>query len=188
MSASTCYIALLRAINVGGSKVVAMAQLVRMAEELGMKEVTSLLQSGNLMLVTEGTTPAALERRLEQAAQQRLGLSITFIVRKDTEVRSIIADNPFPDIAKADPSHLVVVFLKEAPPLARVKALQASITGPEQIRAEGRQLYVTYPAGIGRSRLTNAVIEGTLGTSGTARNWNTIHKLFLSACSRTAAS
>ena len=69
------------------------------------------------------------------------------------------------------------MFLKGAPAGKVVGALQASITGPEVVRAEGKHLYITYPAGIGRSRLTTALIERSLGTRGTGRNWNTVLKL-----------
>ena len=69
--------------------------------------------------------------------------------------------------------------LRDAPPAYRVEALQASITGPEAIRASGTHAYITYPAGIGSSRLTNAVIDKGLATRGTGRNWNTVLRLGL---------
>ena len=69
------------------------------------------------------------------------------------------------------------MFLKAAPDAKDVKVLQAAITGPEVVRADGKHAYITYPNGIGRSRLTNTLIEKKLGTRGTARNWNTVRKL-----------
>jgi uncharacterized protein (DUF1697 family) len=69
------------------------------------------------------------------------------------------------------------MFLKDLPDTGSVKAVQAAITGPEVVRAEGRQLYIVYPEGIGRSRLTGTLIETKLGGRGTARNWNTVLKL-----------
>lgn len=69
------------------------------------------------------------------------------------------------------------MLLKDAPTETAVKALQRAIEGPEIVRANGRQLYIVYPAGIGRSRLTNRLIEDKLGTRGTGRNWNTVLKL-----------
>ena len=69
------------------------------------------------------------------------------------------------------------MLLKSAPDATRVKALQAAIVGPEIVRAKGRHAYIVYPDGMGRSRLTSALIERTLGTRGTARNWNTVLKL-----------
>ena len=89
----------------------------------------------------------------------------------------MVADNPFPDEAERDPGHLVALCLKAAPKAAAVRALQAVIKGPEVVRAGSRHVYITYPAGIGRSRLTAAVIEKALGSPGTGRNWNTVLKL-----------
>ena len=171
------HIALLRAVNVGGRKAVAMAHLRALLEQLGLEDARSLLQSGNLVFRDDKRTSAELERLLESEAEKRLDLGTDFMVRSATEWKSIVARNPFPTEAKRDPGHLVVMFLKDAPAADDVKALQAAITGPEVVRADGKQLYVVYPAGIGTSRLTNAVIDKKLGTRGTGRNWNTVLKL-----------
>ena len=89
----------------------------------------------------------------------------------------MIARNPLRDEAARDPSHLLVMFLKDAVEAKDVKALQTAITGREIVRGDGKHLYIVYADGIGRSRLTNAAIEKKLGTSGTGRNWNTVLKL-----------
>jgi len=171
------HVALLRGINVGGAKKVAMAALLGLLEELGFDGGKSLLQSGNLVFRTDKIKAAALERLLETEAHKRLTLQTDFMVRAGDEWEKILVRNPFPEEAKTDPSHLVVVFLKEAPSKTAGEALRKAITGPELIRFDGRQAYVTYPDGIGRSRLTSALIEAKLGTRGTARNWNTILKI-----------
>jgi uncharacterized protein (DUF1697 family) len=98
-------------------------------------------------------------------------------VRTAEELKAIVVHNPFRDEAERDPAHLVVMFLKSVPIVKDVEALQVSITGPEIVRAQGRQAYIVYPNGIGRTRLTNTVIEKKLVTRGTARNWNTVQKL-----------
>jgi uncharacterized protein (DUF1697 family) len=118
-----------------------------------------------------------LERLLEIETAKRLGVSVDFLVRSAKELQTIIANNPFDGEAKGDPSHLLVVFLKTAPKPAEVSALKAAIQGREIIHADGKQLYAVYPDGIGRSKLTNTLIEKKLATRGTARNWNTILKL-----------
>mgnify|MGYP002399900788 CR=1 FL=1 len=89
----------------------------------------------------------------------------------------MVADNPFRVEAERDPGHLLVMFLKQAPTREAVTALQRAITGREVVRAEGRHAYLVYPDGVGRSRLTSALIEKHLGTRGTGRNWNTVQKL-----------
>jgi uncharacterized protein (DUF1697 family) len=171
------YIALLRGINVGGRNKVAMAELRSLAESLGLKEARTLLQSGNLVFKASRRTATALERLLEVETERRLGLGIAFVVRSAVEWDTIVASNPFPKQAESDPSHLLVMPLKTQPRSDAVVALQSAISGSETVRADGRQLYLVYPDGIARSKLTNALIERKLGCGGTARNWNTVLKL-----------
>ena len=177
MTAGTTYFAFLRAINVGGRNQVAMADLRDMLTQLGLADPQSILQSGNLVFRGRPRTGAQLERLLEAAAQERLGLETEFFVRTAVEWEAVVARNPFPAEARRDPGHLIVMLLKAAPAATNVKALQAAITGPEVVRAGTHHVYITYPDGMGRSRLTNAVIEKHLGARGTARNWNTVLKL-----------
>lgn len=173
---ATCF-ALLRAINLGGRNAVAMADLRDFILRLGFEGVQTLLQTGNIVFQSDGRSGAALEQLLEAEASKRLRLETAFFVRSGREWRGVIARNPFRKEAKRDPAHLLVMFLKDAPHVQDVQALQSAITGPEVVRAVGKQLYVVYPDGIGRSRLTNAVIEKALATRGTGRNWNTVLKL-----------
>ncbi|HXL34314.1 MAG TPA: DUF1697 domain-containing protein [Gemmatimonadales bacterium] len=171
------HIALLRGINVGGHKQIAMADLRDLLMQLGFANVISLLQSGNLVFDATGKTAAQLERLFETEVEKRLRLQTDFFVRTAKEWKDVVAHNPFPKEATRDPGHLVVMFLKDAPNVTAVKALQKAITGPEVVRAGDKHLYIVYPDGIGRSRLTNAVIDKQLGTRGTGRNWNTVLKL-----------
>lgn len=173
----TAAIALLRAVNVGGNNKLAMADLRKLGETLGFENVRTLLQSGNLVFTTEAAADAALEKALESAARETLGLDTDFIVRTAFEWAAMIEANPFADAAKRDPGHLVVVALKAEPNPASVDALRSTITGPERIEAIGKTLFATYPDGIGRSKLTMPLIEKKLGTRGTGRNWNTVLKL-----------
>jgi uncharacterized protein (DUF1697 family) len=173
----TTYIALLRGINVGGHQKVTMADLRDMATHLGLAEAQTLLQSGNLVFRTAARSATQLEHLLEAEAIKRLALQSDFIVRTAEEWKTIAARNPFLEQAERDPSHLVVMFFKDAPKASDIAALRAVITGPEIVHADGRQAYITYPDGIGDSRLTNSLIERKLGVRGTARNWNTVLKL-----------
>ena len=173
----TTYIALLRAINVGGTKKLAMSDLRAFVETLGFDEVRTLLQTGNLVFEGRAQSATTLERLLEDEAAKGLDLQTDFMVRTDKELATIIAQNPFPSEAKRDPSHLVVQFMKAAPSAAAVTSLQAAIKGLETIRLIGKQLYVVYPEGIGRSKLTTRLIESKLATRATGRNWNTVLKL-----------
>ena len=173
----TIHVALVRGINVGGHKPVAMADLRDLFTRQGFADAQSLLQSGNLVFRSTARASGPLERLLEAEARKRLGLQADFFVRSAKEWSAIVAHNPFRREAERDPGHLLVMVLKDAPDPKNVKALQAAITGPEIVRAVGRQASLTYPDGVGRSRLTNALIEKTLGTRGTGRNWNTVIKL-----------
>jgi uncharacterized protein (DUF1697 family) len=171
------YVGLVRAINVGGRNIIAMSDLRALCEDLELTGAQTLLQSGNLIFQSAKRSEIALEHLLEAETAERLGVSADFMVRSAADLDKIITRNPFPKEAKNDPSHLVVMFLKGTPTEKNVEDLRLAIRGPEVVRAYDRQLYVTYPAGIGRSKLTNSLIEKKLATRGTGRNWNTILKL-----------
>lgn len=173
----TTHVALLRAVNVAGKNMVAMANLREMLEGLGFADVKSLLQSGNLVFRSNRLAGSPLESKLEAETAKRLKITCDYFVRAADELAKVVALNPFPDEAERDPRHLVVMFLKAAASPEAVKSLAAAIRGPEVVRAIGKQLYIVYPAGIGRSKLANALIEKRLCSRGTGRNWNTVLKL-----------
>jgi uncharacterized protein (DUF1697 family) len=173
----TIHLALVRGINVGGHKKIAMADLRDLLTKLGFGDARSLLNSGNLIFQAQKTTTAQLERLLEKETEKRLGLETDFFVRTPAQWKTMIAQNPFVEEAERDPGHLLVLFLKNAPDVGDVDALRAAIPGREIIQAKGNHAYVVYPDGVGRSRLTNTLIEKKLGTRATGRNWNTILKL-----------
>ena len=171
------HVALLRAVNVAGHNKVRMGDLRRLAAELGLADGQTLLQSGNLIFHSDARSCTELENSLEEAARDRLLLHTDFFVRTARDWKSIVEANPFPDEAEKDPSHLVIMLLKSASARKRVKLLQDSIKGREIVRVNDREAYISYPDGIGRSRLTAAVIEQGLGTHGTGRNWNTVLRI-----------
>ena len=173
----TLHVALLKGINVGGHKQVAMADLRALVTRLGFADARTLLQSGNLVFRGDRRAPAQLERLLEAESERRLGVRTTFFVRTAREWDVVIARNPFAAEAARDPARVAVMCLRDAPAARKVAALRAAITGREVVRAAGRHLYVVYPDGMGRSRLTHPLIEKTLDTLATGRNWNTVRKL-----------
>jgi uncharacterized protein (DUF1697 family) len=170
------YIALLRAVNVGGRKL-AMSDLKAMFESLGYAGVRTLLQSGNVVFGDTGKTAASLSSFLERETEKQLKLRTDYLVRTVDEWNAIIGENPFRREAQEDPSHLLVLPLKSAPVASGINALQAAIQGREIIRATNRELYAYYPDGIGESKLTIALIEKKLQTRCTGRNWNTVLKI-----------
>jgi len=173
----TTYVALLRAVNVGGRKPVRMADLCACVRDLGFPDVRSLLQSGNLVLRAPARSPAKIEAALERGLAKRLQLTTEVLVRSAAEWRAHIRANPFAAEAKADPGHLLMLALKRAPGPAQVAALREAIRGRERVSVNGRTLYAVYPDGVGRSKLTIAVIERHLDTRATGRNWNTVRKI-----------
>lgn len=179
----TTYIAFLRGINVGGNRKIPMADLRAFATKLGLENVQTLLQSGNLVFTSPSRSSAALEKTLEAAAAKHFKIGIDFMVRSAKELNEIIARNPMPDQAKNDPSHLLIMFLKAPAKAAGVEAIRATITGPEIVHADGAHLYIDYRDGIGTSKLTGAIIERKLATKATGRNWNTLTKLAALAAS-----
>lgn len=175
------HVALLRAVNLPAHNKVAMSDLRDLLDQLGFEEPRSLLQSGNLVFRAARPAGASLERLLETEAEKRLQLRTEFFVRSAKEWKGVVAGNPFTEEAARDPGHLLVMFFRDVLRTDAVHALQAAITGRERVRAEGKQAYIVYPDGIGRSRVTNAFIEKKLGSRGTGRNWNTVLKLGLLA-------
>ncbi len=168
---------LLRAVNVGGRKLL-MNELRALCADLGLKDAKTLLASGNLVLDAGKRTPAALEALLEKETAARFGMTVEYMVRNRAEWDKIIAANPFPKAAKDDPSHLLVMVCKSAPDAAGVKAFQTVLKGrPEQCAVVGREIYMTFPAGIGDSPVSKMSELKKFGSPLTGRNWNTVLKL-----------
>ena len=151
-------IALIRGINVGGHKKVAMADVKRICESLGYTNVRTLLNSGNVIF----------EAKKPDAAKLEAAIGAKVILRTPEDLAEAVANNPFDT---SDPGHLVVMFLDGKPERG------IDWPSPEQAHLAGRHLFLYYPDGQGRSKLTNALIEKTLKVAGTARNWNTVTKL-----------
>src|SRR6201997_5289610 len=156
-------VALLRAVNVGGTGKLPMSELKAMCEELGFDKVRTYIASGNVVFASrksEAAVKAALEKRLEAYAGKPVGV----LVRTAEEMAQILADNPFPKLA---PNRTMAVFLDRAPPadtLAGVRGQKG-----EQIRLGRREIYVHYGEGMGTSKLVISAAQ-----TGTARNMNTV--------------
>ncbi len=175
------FIALLRGINVGGRKILPMADLRRLAGSLGLRNAKTLLQSGNLVFDEPRRSAASLERLLEAETKQRLDAEVCYLVRSAAEWSGIVGANPWPKLAEDDPGHLLMMALQRTPGDEELTALRGAFLGRETIEVVGRQLYIHYPDGVARSKLSNALIERKLGCRGTARNWNTVLKLAAAA-------
>lgn len=155
-----------------------MADLCAVFDEVGFPGAKSLLQSGNVVFDAGARDTKKLEKLLEDATAKTLGVETTYIVRTAAEWKRLVAANPFTREAKEDPARLVAFVLKTEPPKGAEQALNSAVKGREVGRVVGACAYIHYPDGQGRSKLTTAVIEKTLGRPGTARNWNTVLKVF----------
>ena len=181
---TTTHIALLRAVNVAGRGMVAMSELRAALEALGFTDVRTVLQSGNAVFRTSGAKGAKLEGLIEEALLKRLSIRSDVFVRSAAQWKVLLADNPFPAEATRDPGHLVAMVAKMPVRKKAVAALQAAVAaagGRETVAESAGQVYAYYPDGIGRSRLTTALAERTLGTRLTGRNWKTVLKLAAAA-------
>lgn len=179
----TRYVALFRGINVGGHKKVAMGDLREVLGALGYEEVETYLQSGNALFTTAATESDAVGGEIAQALRSRLGMEVKVLVRTASELAEVVEGNPFPE-GTAEPKKLHVAFLWGAPDDERVAALDAAPYEPDELRLGDRAVYLWYPNGYGRTKLTNDVLERKLGVTATTRNWNTVVNLLERASAR----
>lgn len=163
----TTYIALLRGINVGGSTSFPMAELRKICEDAGFKHVRTYIQSGNVLFESEHSEEQLVDM-LEQGIQKSKQKHIPIIMRSAEEMASVLSGNPFPD---ALPKQLGVLFLSNPAPIDLFKDM--TYEGPEEAVVSGREVYVHYPDGMGRSKFKFP----KMAEQGTMRNINTVNKL-----------
>jgi uncharacterized protein (DUF1697 family) len=157
------FVALLRAVNVGGTGKLPMSELKAMCEELGFGDVRTYIASGNVILTTrksEAAIKAALEKRLEVYAGKVVGV----LVRSAQEMAEVAANNPFP---KAAPNRTMALFLDRAPPADTLSAVRGR--KDEEIALGRREIYIHYGDGMAKSKLVIPAAK-----LGTARNMNTV--------------
>jgi uncharacterized protein (DUF1697 family) len=171
-------ISMLRGVNVGGKRRIKMEALRALYESLGLRDAQTLLQSGNVVFRTERKDLVALSKKIESGIERKFGFHSDVVVRTSAELRDVIARNPFAKRAGVDASKLLISFLVSDPGAeARDNVLRIKAE-PEELRIDGREFYVYFPNGMARPKLSMALVERTLMTSWTGRNWNTVRKLF----------
>lgn len=145
-------VALLRAVNVGGRKL-PMAELRDLCGEAGLEQVATYIQSGNVIFSSK-RKPAAVEKQLEQAIEQRFGLKVPVIVRTAADWAAYPKSNPFPAAARDAPNRLMLLVSKEVPKAGAETAIQARAAAGEQVKRTGNVLWIHFPEGSGTSKLT----------------------------------
>jgi uncharacterized protein (DUF1697 family) len=168
------YVALLRAVNVGSYGRMSMKDLQGWVIDIGATDVTTYLQSGNVVFSADTNSPAELADAIENRITEACGLDVDVLVRTAKEMKKVAANNPFFKPG-SDPKTLHVTFLAEKPDREQVSALSAP-PGPDQFRIVGREVYLYLPNGIGRTVLGNAFFK-KLRVPATTRNWNTVTNL-----------
>jgi uncharacterized protein (DUF1697 family) len=173
----TTYVALLRGVNVGGKNLVPMARLRSALEKRGIEGVTTILQSGNVVL-RSAKGEKAVAALLGDTIDDAFGLRVTVAVRSEAQLAGVASTNPFLEEGDSrDPSSLHVAFLTTRPAAAAIARLDPDRSPPDAFAVAGREVYLSYPAGSGRTRLTLDYLERMLGVEGTARNWRTVQRL-----------
>jgi uncharacterized protein (DUF1697 family) len=174
----TTYIALLRGINVAGHKPVKMDQLRRAFEALGLEDVKTYVQSGNVVFNAPTQTSENLSRKIEEKIRRDFGIAVPVTVKTSVEVAGVIRNNPFLQEKGIDHSKLHVTFLSQAPQKAALKMLDAIAKTPDQFRCSGKEIYLYCPNGYGITKLSNNALEKALSVRATTRNWKTVTQLY----------
>jgi uncharacterized protein (DUF1697 family) len=162
---------MLRGVNLGAARRMKMDDLRLVYESLGLRDVRTYVQSGNVVFRASRPVAAA---RIEDAIKQRFGFHSSVILRTPADLKETIGRNPFPDV---EPSRLLVWFLAVDPGeeiRCKVRALE---TPPEELAVHGREIYIYFPNGMARPKLNMSAIEKTIACPVTGRNWNTVNKL-----------
>jgi uncharacterized protein (DUF1697 family) len=160
------YVALLRAVNVGGTGKLPMADLKAMCSDAGFTQVETYIASGNVVFESK-VTPSKVKSELEKRLHEYSGKPVGVAIRTAAEMQAVLKANPFP---KAEPKFTAVIFLDEPPPADALKLAKG--VKDEKMRSGLREIYVHYPSGMGRSKLKIPAAK-----FGTARNINTVTKL-----------
>jgi uncharacterized protein (DUF1697 family) len=170
-------VALLRGVNVGGHHKIGMAELRALCESLGLPGARTHLQSGNVIFRTRERDLARLSRRIEDAIERAVGFRPAVILRTCAELREAVAKNQFAARPGLDPSKLAVMFLASDPGQEIREAVLKIPAEPEEVSISGREMYIYFTNGMARPKLKIPLIEKTLKTPMTGRNWNTARRL-----------
>jgi uncharacterized protein (DUF1697 family) len=174
-------ICMLRGVNVGSHNRVKMEELRAMCGSLKLRDAQTYVQSGNVIFRTDERDIVKLTGKIEDAIEKKFGFRCGVICRTKTEMKGVVAKNPFANRPGIDASKLLVTFLSDDPgeeARAKVRALKVD---PEQLWIEGRECFVYFPGGMGRSKFAWPTIGKKMKVSGTGRNWNSVTKLLAMA-------
>jgi uncharacterized protein (DUF1697 family) len=170
------HVALLRSLNVGAHNRIGMKDLVKVFEGAGCRDVETYIQSGNVLFEASDALVRKLPGLVADALEKDFDITSPVVLRDAKELAAVVKGNPFLRRGE-DAATLHVAFLAAAPEAAKVKALDPARSPPDEFQVKGRELFLHFPNGVGRSKLTNAWFDAQLGTLSTLRNWNTVLEL-----------
>ena len=168
---------MLRGVNLGPHNRIKMDALRALYESLKLEDPRTYVQSGNVMFRTKEKNSPKLADKIQAAIQKKLGCCPDVVLRTTDEMRKAIAANPFPEKAKAEPGKVLVTFLSAEPTGDAAMNLSNLKGFPEELHLKGRELYIYFPNGAGRSKLPWSKVEKLVGVTGTARNWNSVQAI-----------
>jgi uncharacterized protein (DUF1697 family) len=172
----TTHIAMLRRINVTGHRLIKMEALRASFAALGLKNVKTYIQSGNVVFETD--EPASgLSAKIEKRILGDFGFDVRVLTKSAKELADIVRRNPFAKDKETEAARLYVTFLSDDPPRNALELVQSLAAGAEEIRIAGRAVYLRLPNGYGKTKLSNTAIEKKLSCSATTRNWKTTKTL-----------
>lgn len=172
----TTFVALLRGINVGPRKRIAMPDLRALVTALGHANVSTYINSGNVVFDSASTDPLAIAADIEAALRETIGQPVPVIVRNAAEMAATVASNPFPERVP-DPTTLHVSFLGATPDPMLVDALGNVEKGDDDYRVVGRDIYLSYPNGVSGAVFMVNGFDRALAVTSTSRNWRTVTRL-----------
>lgn len=170
-------IGLLRAVNLGSHNKISMESLRTLCTSLKLRSPKTYVQSGNVVFSASNTDLDQIAKRLVNGIARTCGFRTDVILRTTSDMRSVVARNPFARRGGIHPGKLIVLFLANDPAPEAHKLIQNIKADPEELRLDGRELYIYFPNGMGRSRVSTPALERAIKTTGTGRNWNTVTKL-----------
>lgn len=170
-------ISMLRSVNVGGHQKIKMDALREFYESLGFSDVQTYIQSGNVLFRAKSQDLTRLSMRIKNGIEQRFGFRTDVILRTPSDLQGVLARNPFAKRPGIEPSKLLVDFLVREPSAEARDKVSKLITDPEELRIDGRELYMYFPNGMARPKISWGAVEKLLNTPGTGRNLNTVRNL-----------
>lgn len=176
---SVRYVSILRGINVSGQKKIKMADLKALFEVQGFVNVTTYIQSGNVVFESAETDRSKLKETIERAVEKKYKFHVPVDLRTSQELKEIIDCCPYEEAkSEENDAKVLVTFLHSAPSKKKQELLLEYVKKPEKLVAKGAEIYLYCPNGYGKSKLSNTFLENKLGISATTRNWKSVKKLY----------